>query len=172
MKKVIFTVSAALLAVMFAVVLTGCLCSPSSVECIPEPPYYTCEDGEEIIAPTDYSSYIGMWQGYAIAVTNGLVITDVERDNVEFYFLYTSSIDGSITTSEVHTLPIEDNQIRVVKERIGYGDEEFEIAVELTFHDEHISWFQYIASTSGDALIGPEYGTEWMLTRVANLGGE
>ena len=160
MKKVI---AAGLLVVMLAAVLVGCLCSENEGDQLPpyDYPYLNggfYENGGETVEPTDYSSFIGTWQGYAIAVTETVVITGVEGNNVEFHFFYISSMDGSETVGETRNLPIVDGQITVVEERIAWDETPFTQTRTLTFEDDRI-----VLSIVFD---DDDWGTEWILTRV------
>jgi len=142
MKKVI---SITLAAIMLSVVLIGCTT-----------PAENTGNGD---APTsEYAGFIGTWQGYAIAVTETVVITDIVGDYAEFHFVHTSSIDGSITESPTYTLPIVDSQIRLTGEGEDFLGDPFVINMVLSFHDDHINLFRYF----DDA----DEGVEWRLERV------
>ena len=112
----------------------------------------------------DYSKYIGIWRGYAIAIFVTLVITDVRDDEMTFLFLHMMNADGSPDfTSPIYTMPIIDNQITLVEERTWDCGMQVTITKILTFHDDHISLLRF----SGDeGLEEREHVYEWLLRRL------
>jgi len=154
MKKIILF---ALVVIMLSVTLIGC---GNQTEIVPLPDYINGENGEEETNNADspdYSSFIGTWQGYAIAVTQTVVITDVQGDMFTFYFKNISSIDSEFdTTSDEMTMPIVDNQITAPNAVMNEAGELFAIEVNLTFYENHIEW----------RIVGVDGDFWWTLTRV------
>ena len=68
---------------------------------------------------TDYLDFMGIWQGYAIAVTETIEITAVNGNEITFNFIHISSIDGSVTYSESFTETVVNDQIRVSRSFTG-----------------------------------------------------
>ena len=135
MKKLI-------LAVLAVVLLVGCT-TTAPVDDSPAtdilcPPGYILVDGDCV--PND-SSLIGRWQGYAIAVTQMVVITDVQDDMITFYFNNISSIDSEFdTTTDEMTLQIVNNQITAPNEIMAESGEMISQEITLTFYDDHIRY--------------------------------
>jgi len=118
MKKLLLV---SLVVVMLSVVLVGC---------------GGCANESE-----DYSQLIGTWQGYAIAVTQTVVITDVQGDMITFYFENISSIAPEFnTTTSVMTMPVMDNQITAPNEIMTDTDGLLAQEITLTFYDDHIRY--------------------------------
>jgi len=149
MKKLLLV---SLVMVMLAVVLVGCgACSDEAYDVLP--PYEngdvngdTNGNGDVVDnnETADYSHLIGTWQGYAIAVTQTVVITDVTDDDVTFHFVHISSMDGSVTYSESFTETIVDGKVTVAEERIAHDGETFEWSPTLEFCEDHIyMWFDW-----------------------------
>lgn len=107
--------------------------------------------------PLDYSNYVGVWRGYAIAISYTLVITDVIENEMTFLFVYLNRLcpkgDTPDMTSPVYTMPIIDNQIIFVNEGIRVSGEQFTHTRTLTFYDDHISLLE--SNTNYD---GHEFG--------------
>ena len=116
------------------------------------------------IPPFEYSKYIGIWRGYAIAVSETLVITDVFEDKMVFLFVDVMKADGAPdSTSPVHTMPIIDNQIQLVDEGLTASGAQRRTTTILTFNDDHISLLRIV----DDEDFGEEYEFEWLLRRVS-----
>jgi len=110
--------------------------------------------------PSGYQGYVGIWRGYAVAVTETLVITDVRENEITFLFVNVMSAAGfPDSASPVYTLPVIDNQISYAYERTGYDGEMFKINRTLTFHDNAIILKSYVNED--------EDGPEWGLTRLS-----
>ena len=140
MKKLLLI---GLVMVMLSVVLVGCGgCADEPNDVLP--PYENGDTNDDVTnneEPADYSYLVGTWQGYAIAVTQTLVITDVQGDMITFYFENISSIAPEFdTTSEEMTLPIVNNQITATNEIMNDAGESFSQEVILTFYDDYIEW--------------------------------
>ena len=123
---------------------------------LPEP----VEDGEQ---PFCYSNYIGIWRGYAIAVFETLVITDVIEDEMKFLFVRVFDAAGfPDTASSVYTMPILDNQITLAEEGTDHLGEQFTSYRILTFYDDHIVLLR--RSVYSEERI---FENEWRLTRFS-----
>jgi len=136
----------------------------SALPSSPAPSTPLMEETEDVQL-RNYSDYVGVWRGYAIVTTYTLVITDVVDDEMTFLFVNLNKFcpvgDTPDGASAVYTMPIIDNQIVFVDERIRYCGEQFTQTQTLTFYDNHISLF--ISNTDYD---GYEFGFEWRLTRL------
>ena len=108
-------------------------------------------DGNGSAVPLlDYSKFIGIWRGYAIAAFETLVITDVNENEMVFLFVWVMKADGSPNSvSSVYTMPIIDNQIHIIRDNSS---------VILTFHDDHISLLRIFDDG--------EFEFEWTLRRL------
>lgn len=127
---------------------------------VPEKEIEATENGNGEILPVDYSKYIGIWRGYAIAVFETLVITDVREDEMTFLFLNMMKADGAPdSVSSIYTMPIIDNQITLVEDRLIDSGIQRTMTTILTFHDDHIS----LLRVSGD---DGEHKIEWTLRRL------
>ena len=155
MKKILLV---SLVIVMLSIVLVGCGgCAGEPGEVLPPDDYVNGEDIIDNGEMPDYSHFIGTWQGYAIAVTQSVVITDVQGDMITFYFNNISSISEEFnnTTAEI-TMPIVNNQIIARNEAMNDAGELFGSDVILTFYDDYIRY----------AITGLEDDFWWTLTRI------
>jgi hypothetical protein len=129
-----------------------------------------CES--ENISSIDYSEYIGVWLGYAIAVYKTLVIVDVDENELTFFFIDMPNPDNDDitgTASSVFTLPIEDNRVKIVEERVDSSGVAFTNYIILTFHDEHINLLRTI-NRLADEELREDGGIEWRLQRITEWG--
>ena len=117
----------------------------------------TPTEESENVRSSNYSRYLGIWRGYAILIVETLVITDVVENEITFLFVNVWCAKGSPNTaSPVYTMPIIDNQIILVDERIDDRGEQFTITQILTFYDDYINLYRKIGTN--------EYGIGWQLT--------
>ena len=141
-------------------ILVFCLlivaCSTDNDIAPPEP----VQDDEQQFC---YSNYIGIWRGYAIASWETLVITDVIEDEMKFLFVNVFDVAGfPDTASPVYTMPIIDNQIKLVEERTDHLGEQFTSYRILTFYDDHIVLLRRRVYSEERVL-----ENEWRLTRLS-----
>jgi len=113
--------------------------------------------------PFCYSIYIGIWRGYAIASLETLVITDVIEDEIKFLFVNVFDAAGfPDVASPVYTMPIIDNQIKLVEERANHLGELITFVRILSFYDNYIMLYISWSDNQG------EYnGNEWRLTPIS-----
>ncbi|MCL2602520.1 MAG: hypothetical protein FWD91_06870 [Treponema sp.] len=129
-------------------------------------PLNTLTEDTENAQPLDYSNFVGVWRGYAIAISYTLVITDVIENEMTFLFVYLNRLcpkgDAPDMASPVYTMPIIDNQIIFVNEGVRDSGEQFTHTRTLTFYDDHISLVNN--NTNYD---GHEFEIEWQLMRLS-----
>ena len=116
------------------------------------------------LPPSEYSKYIGIWRGYAVAVFETLVVTDILEDKMVFLFVNVMQADGAPdSTSPVYTMPIIDNQIQLVDERLTVSGALRTTTTVLTFYDDYISLLRIV----DDKDFGEKYEFEWRLRRLS-----
>jgi len=122
--------------------------NPPSQAALPANPTEETENSQ----PLDYSNFVGVWRGYAIATFYTLVITDVIEEEMTFLFVHPLHLcamgDGQSFASPVYTMPIIDNQITLSGNRT------------LTFYENYI--ILRISSSDGN------HEWQWNLRRISN----
>gem|GEM_PF-2420921 len=156
MKKILLLI---LMIAVLSISLIGCGNAPEEPIDVPNGGEYVNRNGDNG-ETADYSHLIGTWQGYAIAVTQTVVITDVQDHEITFHFIHTSSMDGTQTDSPEFVERIVNNQVTVTEEREAHDGEMFEWTARLTFFDDRIE------------LSMPEIGDDiaWRLEKIVLEG--
>lgn len=126
---------------MLSVFVIGCGGAPDEPIDVPNGEYVNGNGEIDNGETADYSHLIGTWQGYAIAVTQTVVITDVQNDVISFYFENISSIDPEFnTTSSEITRQIVNNQITAPNVIMSDAGEPIGQEITLTFYDDYIRY--------------------------------
>ena len=121
-------------------------------------------DDNKNMPPFDYSKYVGVWQGYAIAIIETLVIKDILEDRAAFFFVCMFPLTSK---SPVHIMPIIDSQIQFTGEILALpGTQRAEETKVLTFYGDHIIFLRSVRGFDNKDIVTVEFDFEWTLRRV------